>query len=70
MYGADCLTVAANLTEMPALSLPAGRDARGLPIGIQLTANYFEEDMLFKTARLLEQTLGVVHENTGPETPG
>jgi Asp-tRNA(Asn)/Glu-tRNA(Gln) amidotransferase A subunit family amidase len=40
----------ANLTGLPAISLPAGYDRRGLPLGLQLIARPWDEDMLFRLA--------------------
>ncbi len=57
MYLADIFTVPANIAGLPALSLPSGfveRDGKKLPLGIQLTATYFKENLLFKMARDLE----------------
>ena len=49
MYLNDIFTVAANLTGMPAMSIPCGFTPAGLPVGLQLQGNYFAE------ARLLER---------------
>ncbi|MGD1842500.1 MAG: Asp-tRNA(Asn)/Glu-tRNA(Gln) amidotransferase subunit GatA [Thermonemataceae bacterium] len=46
MYLADLFTVQANVTGVPAMSIPTGEDAQGLPIGVQLMANAFEEEKL------------------------
>ena len=43
MYLADIFTVSANLAGLPAISLPCGVDAAGLPIGCQLTARRWDE---------------------------
>jgi aspartyl-tRNA(Asn)/glutamyl-tRNA(Gln) amidotransferase subunit A len=53
MYLADVFTVFANLTGFPALSVPFGADAAGLPIGVQLLAPPWREDLLFGGARAL-----------------
>ena len=53
MYLADVFTVYANLAGLPALSVPAGRDADGLPLGVQLLASPWREDRLFRAARAL-----------------
>ena len=54
MYFADVLTVAANLAELPALSIPAGT-AQNLPVGLQLTAPAFCEARLLATAHQFQQ---------------
>ena len=56
MYLADVFTVYANLAGIPALSVPAGRDAAGLPVGAQFLAPHFREDLLFAAAGLLGAT--------------
>ena len=43
-----------NLTGQPAISLPLGRSATGLPIGVQLAAAYGREDVLVRIASQLE----------------
>lgn len=52
MYLSDIYTIAVNLAGLPGMSLPCGFDALGLPIGLQLIGNYFDE------ARML----GVAHQ--------
>jgi len=51
MYQSDVLTVAANLAGVPAVSIPAGKNAQGLPLGLQLTGMYFEDGKLLSFAR-------------------
>ena len=46
MYLEDIFTVHANLTGMPAISLPIGKHSNGMPFGLQLIANKFEEQEL------------------------
>lgn len=58
VYRGDIYTVAANLAGFPAISLPCGRDEKGLPIGVQLMADCFEEKKLIRAAYTLEQTRG------------
>ncbi len=58
MYQADLLTIGANLGGVPAISIPAGLDARGLPIGLQLMANHFEENKLLRIAASLAAAPG------------
>lgn len=43
-----------NLSGQPAISLPAGTDSRGLPVGVQLVADYAREDLLFRLSGQLE----------------
>jgi aspartyl-tRNA(Asn)/glutamyl-tRNA(Gln) amidotransferase subunit A len=54
MQYADLLTVAANHAGIPAISLPAGFDSSGLPIGIQLMGADFREAALLKIGRAFE----------------
>jgi aspartyl-tRNA(Asn)/glutamyl-tRNA(Gln) amidotransferase subunit A len=49
MYLSDIYTISINLAGLPAMSLPCGF-SRGLPIGMQLIGNYFEEDKLLNFA--------------------
>ncbi|WP_412543558.1 amidase family protein [Longispora sp. K20-0274] len=46
-----------NITGHPAVSLPLGESAGGLPIGVQLVAGYGREDVLFRVAARLEEAL-------------
>jgi len=55
MYAADILTTSANLAGIPAMSVPAGFSKEGLPIGIQIIANQFEEGKLFHIGHAFEQ---------------
>jgi aspartyl-tRNA(Asn)/glutamyl-tRNA(Gln) amidotransferase subunit A len=57
MYMNDVYTVPANLAGIPALSMPYGTDADGLPIGVQIMASYFEEGKVLNFARKLEESL-------------
>jgi Asp-tRNA(Asn)/Glu-tRNA(Gln) amidotransferase A subunit family amidase len=43
-----------NETGMPAISLPAGLDRDGLPIGVQLHGNFAREDLLLQVAAQIE----------------
>lgn len=49
MYLADIYTVSANLAGVPALSIPCGISSNGLPIGLQLQGNSFQESLLLRT---------------------
>lgn len=55
MYLEDIYTVSANLAELPAMSVPCGMDRKGLPIGLQLMANRFEEKKMIQVAYTYEQ---------------
>lgn len=50
MYLADVYTLGANLAGVPAISVPCGFTADGLPIGMQLTGNHFCESVLLRAA--------------------
>jgi aspartyl-tRNA(Asn)/glutamyl-tRNA(Gln) amidotransferase subunit A len=54
MYLEDIYTISVNLAGLPALSLPIGKDSSGLPIGMQLIANAFDEQKLFNGASTVE----------------
>jgi aspartyl-tRNA(Asn)/glutamyl-tRNA(Gln) amidotransferase subunit A len=58
MYLSDVCTIPINLTGAPGMSIPAGLDADGLPIGLQVTAPALGEGLMFRTARALEAALG------------
>ncbi len=51
----DIYTVPANLVGIPAISVPFGKDKKGLPIGVQLMANHFQERLLLQMAYALER---------------
>ena len=55
MYLSDIFTISANLAGIPAMSVPCGFSASGLPIGLQLMARHFNEEMLFRVAHNFEQ---------------
>ena len=50
MYHQDLYTISTNLAGLPALSIPAGFDRGGLPVGLQIIANYFDEARLLNVA--------------------
>jgi aspartyl-tRNA(Asn)/glutamyl-tRNA(Gln) amidotransferase subunit A len=60
MYLNDIFTIPANLAGVPAISVPCGLDAGGLPVGLQLTAPVLGERALFRAAEALERDLGLV----------
>ncbi len=55
MYLGDIYTIAANLAGLPAISVPCGKDSKGLPIGFQLTADCFQEKKLLRAAYQYEK---------------
>ncbi len=55
VYLADIFTVGANLAGLPALSIPGGMSASGLPIGIQLLGAHFDEARLLQLAHHYQQ---------------
>ena len=65
MYLSDILTISANLAGIPAISVPCGFSSDGLPIGMQMQAAHFNEEVLLRAAHNLEQRAGVV--GTKPE---
>jgi len=58
MYLSDVFTIPANLSGMPAISIPCGLDEQGLPVGVQLTAPVLEESRLLRAGFALEQAIG------------
>ncbi|MCO8146782.1 Asp-tRNA(Asn)/Glu-tRNA(Gln) amidotransferase subunit GatA [Rhodovulum tesquicola] len=60
MYLNDVFTVTVNLAGLPGISVPAGLDAQGLPLGLQLIGRPWEEGDLLNTAQVLEDAAGFV----------
>jgi aspartyl-tRNA(Asn)/glutamyl-tRNA(Gln) amidotransferase subunit A len=58
MYLNDIFTVTVNMAGLPGISVPAGLDPKGLPLGLQLIGRPFEEETLFQTAHVIEQAAG------------
>jgi len=54
-YLADIFTLPASLAGLPGMSVPAGFGAHGMPVGLQLIGNYFDEATLLQTAHALQQ---------------
>ncbi len=65
LYLSDILTLSANLAGTPGMSVPCGFSSQGLPIGVQLQAAHFQEEILLRAAHNLEQRAGV----TGRKPP-
>ncbi len=54
MYLSDIYTIALNLAGLPGMSIPAGQ-VKGLPVGLQIIGNYFEEAKLLNVAHQFQQ---------------
>ncbi|MGM0899090.1 MAG: Asp-tRNA(Asn)/Glu-tRNA(Gln) amidotransferase subunit GatA [Bacillota bacterium] len=54
MYANDILTIPVNLAGVPAISVPCGFD-NGLPLGLQIIGNYFDEETIYRVADVFEQ---------------
>jgi len=55
MYLNDIYTIPTNLAGLPGMSIPAGLDGNGLPIGLQLVGKYFDEARLLNVAHQFQQ---------------
>ena len=58
MYLNDIFTVTVNMAGLPGIAVPAGLDAKGLPLGLQLIGKPFDEETLFRTGHVIEQAAG------------
>ena len=58
MYQQDVFSITLNMAGLPGISVPAGLDSKGLPLGLQVIGKPFEEETLFKTAHVIEQAAG------------
>jgi aspartyl-tRNA(Asn)/glutamyl-tRNA(Gln) amidotransferase subunit A len=58
MYLNDIFTVTVNMAGLPGISVPAGTDAQGLPLGLQLIGRAFDEETLFSLGEVIEQSAG------------
>lgn len=58
MYLADILTITCNLAGLPGISVPCGKNSEGLPVGMQLMANHFQESLLLRVAHHFEKAGG------------
>ena len=58
MYLNDIFTVTVNMAGLPGMSVPAGLSSEGTPLGLQLIGKPFDEETLFRTARVIEEAAG------------
>jgi len=65
MYLNDVFTVTVNMAGLPGIAVPAGKDASGLPLGLQLIGKPFDEETLFATGRVIERSANL---DLAPET--
>lgn len=56
MYLGDIYTISVNMAGLPGISVPCGKDTQGLPIGVQLIGNCFEEKKIIRAAYSFEQS--------------
>ena len=55
MYLSDIFTIPCNLAGLPGLSLPCGFTGKGLPVGLQILGNFFQEEKILRVAWAYEQ---------------
>nr|MBC8157906.1 Asp-tRNA(Asn)/Glu-tRNA(Gln) amidotransferase subunit GatA [Alphaproteobacteria bacterium] len=58
MYLNDVFTVPSSLAGLPGISIPAGLDSGGLPLGLQIIGKPFDEETVLRTADALETAIG------------
>src|SRR6201999_1945486 len=58
MYLNDIFTVTVNMAGLPGIAVPAGKDAQGLPLALQLIGRAFDEETLFSLGEVIEQAAG------------
>jgi aspartyl-tRNA(Asn)/glutamyl-tRNA(Gln) amidotransferase subunit A len=58
MYLSDIYTVTCNLSGLPGISIPCGKNSEGLPVGMQLLGNHFQEGLLLRAAHHFEKAGG------------
>ncbi|WJR81318.1 Asp-tRNA(Asn)/Glu-tRNA(Gln) amidotransferase subunit GatA [Bradyrhizobium sp. NP1] len=58
MYLNDIFTVTVNMAGLPGIAIPAGKDAQGLPLGLQLIGRPFDEETLFSLGEVIERAAG------------
>jgi aspartyl-tRNA(Asn)/glutamyl-tRNA(Gln) amidotransferase subunit A len=58
MYLSDIFTITCNLAGLPGISIPCGKNSEGLPVGMQLLADHFQESLLLRVAHHFEKAGG------------
>jgi len=58
MYLNDIFTVTVNMAGLPGIAVPAGKDAQGLPLALQLIGKPFDEETLFSLGEVIERAAG------------
>jgi aspartyl-tRNA(Asn)/glutamyl-tRNA(Gln) amidotransferase subunit A len=58
MYLNDVFAVTANMAGLPGIAVPAGLDASGLPMALQLLGRPFDEATLFRCGQVIEDAAG------------
>ena len=62
MYLNDIFTVPINLAGLPAISIPAGIDSKGYPLGLQIIGKAFDEQNIFNIAYTMEKHINFKNE--------
>lgn len=68
MYASDILTIPVNLAGVPGISIPCGLSDDGLPIGLQIIGNHFDESTVYRAAHAFEQATD--HHKKRPQIGG
>jgi aspartyl-tRNA(Asn)/glutamyl-tRNA(Gln) amidotransferase subunit A len=58
MYLSDIFTITGSLAGIPCMSVPCGKTAEGLPVGMQILTRHFDESTMFRLADAFERTQG------------
>ena len=61
MYLNDVFTVPASLAGLPGMSVPAGLDTKGLPLGLQILGKPWDEETVLKVGNSIERAAGLSH---------
>jgi aspartyl-tRNA(Asn)/glutamyl-tRNA(Gln) amidotransferase subunit A len=61
MYLNDAFTVPVNLAGLPAISVPAGFNNKGLPLGLQIISKHFDEQTMFNIGLAIEESVKITN---------